>query len=632
MSPAHRPARKSSSAATKKGPPTHTPSPVRTRPATSAEPTPYLGGALNRLRQLDWARLLLGVALVAVFILTIPIAQKLGLRAVCYADWAGFTEAALAELPGGALRWVAALASVLWRVPAIGGCVYLLLSAGVLALGVRWARLPFYIAVLPVALGLWQIAYCGFSAWIFVDATFPALYLLAWGTMVAMVGCGKRWGVASAGLMVALYPICGSPALVGGLLVAALPQVRHWARGVLVAVAVALPVVWQRCAPADPAWSFLLPENLPILLEEGSLLWDTVVFVAMGVLAGYPLIARAGAWCFGRLRVPACWLRRAAVVAPVAAFLGACVWGMDPVHPLVDLLACEQALARGDMARILAVPHDRVVGHRMLGAYTIHALWRTGRLEEALFDFPWRVSHEATTIDTMELDGYNLLYHAGIVQLARRWCYESVVNKGWSGPKYELLAKIALICDEPALARRYARQLRRLPLWGAVADELLAVADGTPPPEGSELRRVADLHHRLCADTGSPVFEGDKRLEAGLYNRYAVLKNGSREMVALYLCASLLRKDAKPFLENFEVICSVWPQRPLPRVFQQALLAAAATVPQAEQPRLTADLFSPGMVQAFADFRRLAGKTDPNDPDFGARFGRTYWFYATFVP
>ena len=148
----------------------------------------------------------------------------------------------------------------------------------------------------------------------------------------------------------------------------------------------------------------------------------------------------------------------------------------------------------------------------------------------------------------------------------------------------------------------------------------------------NSVRRVAELHARLCVDPGGPTFEGDKRLEPGIYNRYAVLQNGNREMVALYLCASLLRKDTNPFNENFAVICRVWPQRPLPRAFQQALLSAASTLPPEKQPRLTADLFSPGVPQAFQDFLRVAPKADPRDEAFLRRFRGTYWFYASFVP
>lgn len=614
------------------------------RRATKAKPAPHAPVATPApVLTTRWRRV--GLALRSpAFLLTLcvcvaavtqgPLLHKLGLRACCLADLPGLRTAALDVLPSGLLRWCAELLSVLWAMPWLGGTLFLLLGLGVTWMGRRWARLGPVTSVLPFALVVGQVAYCGFSVWLFADATFPVLYLLIWGLTLFTMGLARRWGGRAAPVLAALYPLGGSATLMGGLAAAALPGQRLRARAAWVALTFALPVAWQRLSPYDPAWDVLLKANVPFLFEHGSRVWDTASALLFATLALAPWATRA----LPRMRTPALLNRlparlttTARTIGPAALFALVTLWAMDPVHPLYDLLACERALARGDMARILAVPEERVAAHRMLGAYRIHALWRAGELEERLFDVPWQVSHATSTIETMELDGYNLLYDYGIVQLARRWCYESAVNKGWSAPKLALLARIALVCDEPALARRYALQLRRIPLHRAEAETLLGLAQGTEKPTAA-LLRVANLHRRLCLDEGSPVFEGDKRLEPGIYNRYAVLKNGDRDMVALYLCASLLRKDLTPFIENYDVILRVWPKRPLPRAFQQGLLAAAATLPPTDQPRLTADLFSPGVPQAFADFQRLSPNANPRDPAFLRRFAHTFWFYAAFVP
>ena len=577
----------------------------------------WLGAAAGRMA--PW-----GLAAVATLGAAVawPLLFKLGMRTIVYADWAGFAEAAFGALPGGALHWCAAWPGTVWAVPWAGWCVFALLGAAATALAWRWGRLPVWAAAIPWAATVWAVLYCGVSVWIFVDAAFPWVQLTGWLAGLAVMGAARRWGGWAALGAAALYPLCGTPVLMGAALGAAGPGLRIVSRAALVAVAVACPVAWRFAAEADPAWAPLLLANAPFLNEKGAGVWNTVLalaWVAVGV-AQWPL--RLPRWA-ARAR-PACWV-------PAAVFaVSACV-GMDPIHPLYDLLRCERALARGEPARILDLPPERAASHRMLAAYTIYALWRTDRLEWRLFDYPWKVSHEASTIDTMEMDGYNLLYGYGIAQMARRWCYESVINRGWSPEKLRLMARVALIAGENALARRYARQLARVPFWRGEAETLLALADGRAKPD-AELRRVADLHARLCLDPGGPTFEGDKRLEPGIYNRYAMVQNGNRAMIALYLCASLLRKDIVPFVENFAVICRVWPQRPLPPAFQQALLSAASTLPPEKQPRLTADLFSPGMPRAFQDFIKIAPTIDPKDEAFLKRFRRTYWFYASFIP
>ncbi|MGN0891125.1 MAG: DUF6057 family protein, partial [Candidatus Spyradenecus sp.] len=548
---------------------------------------------------------------------------KLGLRACCYADWAGLCEAAADPLPGGLLRWLAHGLMGLWRVPLLGAAVLVALLGGLTALARATRRLPGAWALWPAGVLLWQVAYCGFSCWIFADAAFVTHYALWWAVVLGLVAAGVRWGAwSAAGLL--LWPVAGLAAPIGVALGACVGQASRLSRAVRLALAVAVPLLWRAVAEADPAWRETCLANSPILFEADSLYWNLASL-------SIPLVLFAAPWLS---RLPFTVHRSLFTSAAAAAVTLLCFYrGMDPIHPLYDLLACERALERNNPEAILRLGAKRAVSHRMLSAYTIYALWRTGQLEERLFDYPWRVSHEASTIDTMELDGYRLLFRYGLVQIARRWGYESVINKGWDADKLDRLARAAIITDEPALATRYARQLARLPLCRRQAERLLEVIAHRAEPD-PELKRLHDLHLRLSLDSGSPVFEGAKRLEEGIYNRYAVLKNGNRDMVALYLCASLLRKDTVPFLENYDVILSVWPQRPLPRAFQQALLDAAAELPPAEQPHLTADLFSPETLHTFEAFRRTlpalsAGRMSPLD--LLPRFGRTFWFYKRFV-
>ncbi len=548
-----------------------------------------------------------------------PLLFKLGNRTLCLADWEGFCEEALRPLPGGCLHFAAEFLSALWAVPWLGWAVFVAAGLGMAAWAWRSGRTPRWWGLLPFAATLWAVAYCGVSVWVFVDPAFPWVWLLGWGVAAALSGGGWRAAVAAA----ALYPLCGTPALLGALVGAFAPGRRLWERALLAAEAAALPILAQTLSPYDPAWEPLLMANAPFLAEEGAAAWNAVCVCVAALLA-------AGRWA-GRVRVPWGWARRALAPAPAALFAVAAFAAADPTHPLYDLLMCERAARRGDFRAILALPPERVVAHRMLCAQTIHALWREDLLEERLFDYPWRVSHTASSIETMAFDGFDLLYDYGIVLFARRWCHESVVNRGWSPHKLALMARISLATGEWAAARRFAGQLARAPFRRREA-EALAAQVGDVARFDARTRRVAELHARLSLDPGSPVFEGDKRLEPAIYDRYAVLKNGDRRMVALYLCASLLRRDTVPFLENYDVILRVWPRRPLPRAFQQALLAAASTVPPAEQPRLTADLFSPGMAEAFAVFRRRVSPAAAGDPDFLGRFGRTYWFYAAFVP
>ena len=582
-----------------------------------------------RLAARTGVALLLGAEL-ALTALFWPLLEKLGLRTCCFADWEGFKEMALDWTPGGALHWCGDFFGALWAAPWLGGGAFVALALAVAALGWRWARLPWWAALAPFGLVLWHVAFCGFSVWLFQIPAMPALYLLGWGAVFFLFGLYRRHGGAGSLAAALLFPACGVPAAAGALLGATLPGVSARRRACRAALALAALPLWRFGCPADPNWRFLFVAHSSVLAEPGAFWWNALQAATLALAA---CAAWREAFVLPERVLP--WLRRAGAVLPAATLLAAVWLASDPLHPLCDILACERALERGDMKRILAVPPERAVAHRMLSAYTIYALWRTGALEERLFAYPWQVSHEKSAIDTMELDGYRLTFHYGLALLARRWCYESVINKGWTPDKLRLMAHVALIGDEPPLAERYALQLRRLPFRRAEADHLLALAAGAAPdPEADAgLLRANNLCRRLSKDEGCPVFEGDKRLEPGIYNRYSVLKNGDREMVLLYLCASLLRKDALPFAENLAVILKAWPKRPLPLVFQQAYLDLAGNPPMPNlRLDLSADLFDPAVVAAYNDFVRLAPDAKPGDKAFIRRFGGTYWFYKNFVP
>ena len=557
-------------------------------------------------------------------LLQVELLAKLGERALCYADWEGFWETASAPIPGGTLAWSSAFLGTLFHVTGLGLTCTLLLGVATTLLARRWCQFSWAVALVPCIQVALQVTYCGFSVWIFNNPTFPQTYLLAWCAFLFAFGAVKRYGAWGL-LTAALYPVTGISVLFGLLGATCLKHQRLTTRLFCALGPIAIVIGWKMCCYADPAWPTLLKTHTWFLFEEASHWWDCFTTLACLLICAHEYLADL--WekiARPRLKQTLC------LVAPLL-LCGTFYLACDPSDVLYSILRCERNLREGNGLFALTLPEKQIVQHRMLSAYYIHGCWRAGKLEDKLFDMPWRVSHKSSTIDTMSLDGHWMLYHYGIAQLARRWCYESVIKGGWNGDHYALLAKIALVCNELPLAQRYARQLARIPLRGKEAAELLAYATGANVPQNHELRRVAELHLRLCADSGSPIFEAGKRLEEGIYNRYAVLKNGNRDMVALYLCSSLLLQDTTSLTENFDVILSVWPQRPLPRVFQQGLLAAAATLPPAQQPRLTADLFTPGMFEAFQRFQAEAPTADPSDETFRKRFGKTYWYYATFV-
>jgi hypothetical protein len=596
---------------------------AKPQPPTPAPSTPKR--ALWRLRELPWVRIAFCTTIATLLLtalLQIELFMKLGSRALCYADWNGFWETATRPVPGGALAWCGELLATLFQVPWLGMLAFLGISVAVTLLGRFWCRLNWWAALAPCVQVVLQLTYCGFSAWIFHDSTFMQTYLLEWAACLFALGAVKRfgaWGIFAA----LLYPVTGISVLFGLIGAILLKNITYFTRTLCLATPILVVIAWKLTCYADPSWPNLLKTQTWFLFEKASFWWEVFTFLALKSVFTEPY------WT-ARFYAAAPLKRSIAAIATPICLIATLLLIRDP-NSLYSILRCERNLRTGDGRAALQLPESEIINHRMLSAYYIHGLWRAGQLEDKLFDMPWKVSHKSTTIDTMSLDGHWLLYHYGIVQMARRWCYESVIKLGWTPDDYALLTKVAIVCNEMPLARRYAQQLARIPFRGKEAAEYLSYVNGVQIPKTHELWRIAELHLRLAADEGSPTFEAGKKLEDGIYNRYAVLKNGNRDMVALYLCSSLLLQDTTALTENFDVICSVWPQRPLPRAFQQGLLAAAASLPPAQQPRLTANLFSPGMFEAFQAFQKEAPTANPTAESFRKRFGKSYWYYATFV-
>ena len=575
--------------------------------------------------------------LLASVLLQGPLWQMLGDRVCAYADWAGLCEAAGGALPGGLLRWLASVTATLWTLPWLGtGITCLLATAGTYA-GIRFAKLPWPVAIAGPALALWQVTYCGFSVWIFLQPEAPTLRLIVWIGFMLLLALARKHPLAALLATAGLYPAVGTPALLALPLLALAPRTAAgrlpWIWFIAaVAAAALLPILWKLLCPFDPAWDVLLLSNASFLAEEHALIWNIAGALPLLVIAAALTVLPALKQHLAPLLEKRSHIRTAAacIGAPILT-AGLLLLTMDSIRPLYDILACERAVKNNQTETIRALPTERILRHRMLCAYRIYADWRAGILENTLFDIPYTVSHTASTINAMELDGPELLMRYGLLQIARRWTYESLISKGFNAVACERLAIIALCCGENDLARKYLFQLARFPLRSRRATELTNILDGKAQPD-SELQRLAHLHNALCQDSGSPIFAGSEKPEGTIYDRYAVVKNGNKEMIAMYLCASLLRKDTLPFVDNYQVILDVWSERPLPRAFQQALLSTAVD-PKYEGKRLnlTPDLFSPGMIEAFNAFQQESPTANPANPKFRKRFGRSYWYYSTFV-
>ncbi len=575
-----------------------------------------------------------------------PILGKLARRTLFFATahdaWLAFT----APRPGEFLDYLSRGLTTLGLRPALGIGALALLSAGVTALwcfAFRRSRAAQLLAPLPALFFLCQLGHLGFSVYLFKQTSFPFLHLLGLACALLLYLLwqhARRFAPSVPLLAAALYPPLGVPALFANGLIAvhALVQRRWAAASAALLLTGAVPGLCAEFLYGAYAFDTAYTVNAILLFEEQALWWN--------IAAGAILAAAALCAIFNALRLNlSMWIFHPVIF--LFPFLSAAALAFftaeKDTQNLFAIIRAEAHAERGDWKALLNIPtpKDREP-HRTLTAYRILALFRTGALPERLLAYPIQTKHTTTSIDTMKIDGFRLLYHYGLVQIARKWCWEKTEDLSWTPDTLLYLGRIALITGELDAARAWFTLLARCPFYGKEAAEGLRLSkDPAARVEDPELLTVYDLFTCLSQDPANPVFEKNHNVEDIIYNRYAIMRKANETTLHLHLAANLLLNNPRSVLENLETLLRLRPDptRPLPRYYQEALLTALAEIPAADHPRtIPPDAFDPAVVQRFQRFQRdarrlLAPGTTPADREaFSKTYRDAYPFYKGFQP
>lgn len=257
----------------------------------------------------------------------------------------------------------------------------------------------------------------------------------------------------------------------------------------------------------------------------------------------------------------------------------------------------------------------------------LHALYRQGRLSDALFSFPWVGEHDLLP----GLEGGSrsfcaqsaILLELGQVNCAERLAHEALECEGARPEILRWLVRINLLNDRPEAARVFLNVLREIPFarrWvDAAAQDRATYAQQSTNPAWAEIR----ANQVLTDQTGSTV-----PLEMLL--RQALHSNPRNRMAFEYLTAQcLLTLQTGKVAANFHRLESLGFTR-LPQHCAEALLLERERNPQnrIELPNLPV---SPELSGRFAQFMTSFNRGEFDSPAGrqAARreYGDTYWLY-----
>ncbi|MBN2132632.1 MAG: hypothetical protein JW741_24235 [Sedimentisphaerales bacterium] len=335
----------------------------------------------------------------------------------------------------------------------------------------------------------------------------------------------------------------------------------------------------------------------------------------------------------GQKRLPLTLIGKTAVtVLPIALAAAGLFFSHDPMSkPFV--LAHDYAL-RKQWAKTLelAARLPKGTSNPFFNHDIVRALYHTGRLPEAMFDFPQTphgllLTHEKKVSYLTQARLCDTFLELGQVNLAQKLASEILAAKNHSAPALEKMAWIHIIKGHHDTARVYLNVLRKDLVYRRKAETLLGALDGGFSPEQtSYVDRIRSCMHQAGhPGTGKDSIE---QMLTGLLQR-----NRHNQMAFEYLMACyLLTGRADKVVANMERLGELGYQE-VPVLYEEALLIYLDS--QKRKIDLSTLNLRPETIQRYMKFVQLRNSVQPHNRQavlqrLIVEFGHSYFFYFTF--
>lgn len=335
----------------------------------------------------------------------------------------------------------------------------------------------------------------------------------------------------------------------------------------------------------------------------------------------------------GRKEAYVAFFKKAAVTAlPIALTAAGLFFSYDPMSkPFV--LAHDYALRRQwDKTLELAGRLPKGTSNPFFNHDIVRALYHTGRLPEAMFDFPQTphglmLTHEEKVSYLTQARLCDTFLELGQVNLAQKLASEILAAKNHWAPALEKMAWIHIIKGQNDTARVYLNVLRKDLVYRRTAETLLGALDGGFSPEQrAYVDRIRSCMHRAeHPGTGKEPIE---QMLTGLLQR-----NRRNKMAFEYLMACyLLTGQADKVVANMERLGELGYQE-IPVLYEEALLVYLDS--QKRKVDVSTLNLRPESIQRYLKFVQLRNSVRPHSRRavlnrLIIEFGHSYFFYFTF--
>ena len=259
------------------------------------------------------------------------------------------------------------------------------------------------------------------------------------------------------------------------------------------------------------------------------------------------------------------------------------------------------------------------------------ALSRLGRIDE-MYDFPWgrqkgdpKVPYDMLNVVFCR----TIFYQYGLMNDCHRKCMEDGVEFGWHVETLQYLARCSILSGEKPAARKALNQLRHTMFYGEWADHMLQLLDN--PQRIAQDREMGPVSHMLQFKNAFGLDENN--IEKYLMNVLAYQDSNDPYFQTQAVLATLWKRSPKLFWPRIQRYAQMFPQGPIPRIFQEAavLFANIENIPIPVRAP-----FDKGVRDHFNAFAKEGKKYDGQQAIVGRTalypfYGNTYFFYYYFL-
>ena len=297
-------------------------------------------------------------------------------------------------------------------------------------------------------------------------------------------------------------------------------------------------------------------------------------------------------------------------------------------------LVMQQCIEQGDWEGVISEGQKQGSVEPTRAIVLMHnlALQRLGRQLDEMNSFPKGNAKSNTSMPfnlLYQVFGRMIYYQYGLLNDCHRLCMEDGVEHGWHVETLMHMARSSMLMGETEAAQKILAKLRHTQYYGPWADDMQQLIGH--PQQMAENHETGPVMRMLHYKNSVGADGGD--VERYVMNVLAAQDADDAYFQEQAVMATLWLRDSKRFWPRFFHYARLFPQGPMPRLFQEGAYLFGKIEGRADIDKMP---FDKSVKESYAAFMKEAVKYDNRSVDIGRValypfFGDTYFYEYYFL-